>query len=75
MYSQLNKEKYGIFVIFLQVCVIISSCFEGGNAVDGNGGADINVCSMDIVVAGAGSRNEIKHPDFPLCKIKTIVVH
>ena len=66
MYSQVNTEEYDIFVIFLQVFVIVSSCFEGENAVDWNGGADISVRSMDIVVAGAGSKNERKHPDFPL---------
>lgn len=60
MCSQVNTEEYYIFVIFLQIFVIVSSCFE----VDWNGGADINVCSMDIVVTGAGSKNEGKHPNF-----------
>jgi len=74
VYNQVNTEVY-TFVILLQVFVILSSCFGGGNAVSWKGGADISVCSMDIVVAGAGSKNEQKHPDFPLCKIKTVVVH
>lgn len=45
------------------------------NAVDWNGKADINACSMDIVVARTGSKNERKHPDVLLYKMKTIVVH
>lgn len=66
MHSQENTEEYDTFVILLQVFVMVSSCFEGWNAVDWNGGADINVCSMDMFVAGTGSSNERKCPDFPL---------
>lgn len=40
LYSQVNIKEYDILIIFLQVYVSVSTCFEGGNVVDWNGGAD-----------------------------------
>lgn len=38
--SQVNVEECDILIIFLQVHVIVSSCFEGGNVADWDGAAD-----------------------------------